>query len=465
MTIPFDDASPESANCVSVAWLRIIKESDGRGVRGALFQTTPEGEPLDFCFARIDRRDAAGRRTSNAQVPLARSLFQAAASPPSLIVARADELPPGALSGVRLLLCRVEFPACGARDGPELPPQAVRPFQLLWDGDDPGEGSTACQLLSGMAAEDHPFEAMDRAAKGLTEAFSDDRVRGMMGVSGLQTVISLLSLQRREEDPDAYPSTPPAAGQTQTTVTRRSFTLAERLRAVLAPPKPRRDPRLDWPGELMPFQRDGVRALMDSSRLLLADDMGLGKTLQAIAALRILRARREIGPCLVAAPASILDQWRREVAKWAPELSAIIIRGPSSDRSWQWAADRDVTLVSYDTLRSDFHGNPHSPVRQKTWDVVVADEAQRIKNRNDTSLALKGLRRTRSWALTGTPIENHEEEAGFDPGVRRLRWLRRGQAISTGRGVAVPAPPAAAQTKEERGSRRLASEADCQSEH
>ena len=160
----------------------------------------------------------------------------------------------------------------------------------------------------------------------------------------------------------------------------------------------------------MPFQQHGVRALLDMDQLLLADDMGLGKTIQAIAARRILRTKREIRSCLVVAPASVLDQWRRETAKWAPELSAIIIRGSTSDRSWQGAADRDVTLVSYDTLRSDFSGNTRSPVRRKTWDVVVADEAQRIKNRNDTSHALKGLRRTRSWALTGTPIENHEEE-------------------------------------------------------
>ena len=159
----------------------------------------------------------------------------------------------------------------------------------------------------------------------------------------------------------------------------------------------------------MPFQRDGVRALLDNHRLLLADDMGLGKTIQAIAAFRILRARREVKSCLLAAPASLLDQWRREIDKWAPELSAIIIRGSASDRSWQWAADRDVTLVSYDTLRSDF-GGAQSPALRKHWDVVVADEAQRVKNRNDTSDALKGLRRTRSWALTGTPIENHEEE-------------------------------------------------------
>ena len=188
--------------------------------------------------------------------------------------------------------------------------------------------------------------------------------------------------------------------------------LARRLLRVLSPPGTETplEQGLDWPGELMPFQEDGVRALLDSDRLLLADDMGLGKTLQVIAALRILRHRRDIRSALIAAPASLLDQWRGELRKWAPELSAIIVRGSASDRAWQWRAETDVTLVSYETLRSDFEGNPQAPVRRKVWDVVVADEAQRIKNRNDTSRSLKGLPRARSWALTGTPIENHEEE-------------------------------------------------------
>ena len=188
--------------------------------------------------------------------------------------------------------------------------------------------------------------------------------------------------------------------------------LAGRLLRVLSPYdlEPPLEASLQWPGKLMPFQEDGVRALMGNDRLLLADDMGLGKTLQVIATLRILRRRGDIRSALVAAPASLLDQWRGELRKWAPELSAIIIRGSASDRGWQWQAETDVTLVSYETLRSDFEGNAHAPVRRKIWDVVVADEAQRIKNRNDTSRSLKGLKRVRSWALTGTPIENHEEE-------------------------------------------------------
>ena len=192
----------------------------------------------------------------------------------------------------------------------------------------------------------------------------------------------------------------------------RDHDLARRLLRVLSPPvtEPPSMDSLEWPGTLMSFQEDGVRALIASDRLLLADDMGLGKTLQVIAALRILKHRGEICSALVAAPASLLDQWRGELRKWAPELSAIIIRGSASDRAWQWQAETDVKLVSYETLRSDFDGNTQAPVRRRVWGVVVADEAQRIKNRNDTSRSLKGLNRVRSWALTGTPIENHEEE-------------------------------------------------------
>ena len=190
--------------------------------------------------------------------------------------------------------------------------------------------------------------------------------------------------------------------------------LAERLRRVLVLPLEcllqGPDAGLTWPDDLMPFQKEGVRALIDSERLLLADDMGLGKTLQAIVAVRILCVQRAVDSILVVAPASLLDQWRRELEKWAPELRAIIVRGSIADRAWQWEAKVHVTLVSYETLRSDYGSNKRAAVRRKIWDVVIADEAQRIKNRNATSGALKGLQRRRSWALTGTPLENDEEE-------------------------------------------------------
>ena len=201
--------------------------------------------------------------------------------------------------------------------------------------------------------------------------------------------------------------TPPAGGLTPES-------LLSRLWRVLAPPYlpllPGPDTVVEWPGELMPFQLEGAKALVESRQFLLADDMGLGKTLQVIVALRVLFLRGEIQNALVIAPASVLDQWRRELLKWAPDLRAMVIRGSVADRGWQWATPVHVALVNYDTLRSDFGESSMSPVGRRTWDVVAADEAQRIKNRNSTSASVKGLKRRRSWALTGTPLENDEEE-------------------------------------------------------
>ena len=190
--------------------------------------------------------------------------------------------------------------------------------------------------------------------------------------------------------------------------------LLSRLWRVLASPwsplLPGPGSVIEWPGELMPFQLEGVKALLERRQILLADNMGLGKTLQVIVALRVLFLRGEIESALVVAPSSVLDQWRRELLKWAPDLRAMVVRGSVADRGWQWATPVHVALVSYDTLRSDFSDSPVSPVGGRTWDVVVSDEAQRIKNRNPTSDAVRGLRRRRSWALTGTPVENDEEE-------------------------------------------------------
>ena len=68
-------------------------------------------------------------------------------------------------------------------------------------------------------------------------------------------------------------------------------------------------------------------------------------------------------------------------------------------------------IVSYETLRSDFTPNPQSAPRRRIWDLVVLEEAQKIKNRKvETSRVCKQLDRYRSWAMTGTPIENSIED-------------------------------------------------------
>ena len=231
-------------------------------------------------------------------------------------------------------------------------------FELIWATRHPHVGSSACDLLGKILERSNPLEPFDRVAQGLAEAFSDTRIQAMAAILGLVTVVSLSPLPARPEYAVNRPSATHVPVREPNPVPQSSLTLAERLWAILASPREHvQVTQLEWPGELMPFQQDGVRALLNNHQLLLADDMGLGKTLQAIAALRILHARREIKSCLVAAPAGLLDQWRREINKWAPELSAIIIRGSATDRMWQWEAQTDMTLVSYDTLRSDFGDN------------------------------------------------------------------------------------------------------------
>jgi SNF2 family DNA or RNA helicase len=157
---------------------------------------------------------------------------------------------------------------------------------------------------------------------------------------------------------------------------------------------------------LLPFQVEGVKALVERPALLLADDMGLGKTMQAIHALREVLSGDPAAKALVIVPAGLVGQWRSEFQRWSPDLLLSTIRGPVSDRAWQWRASANVFVVSYDTFRSDFTLNPHAPVARE-WDVVILDEAQRIKNR-DTTIArcCKQIVRRRAWALTGTPLEN-----------------------------------------------------------
>jgi SNF2 family DNA or RNA helicase len=138
--------------------------------------------------------------------------------------------------------------------------------------------------------------------------------------------------------------------------------------------------------------------------------MGLGKTVQTIAALRVLAERGELTSSLVVCPAGLIPQWRRALREWAPTLRLSTVQGGAADRAWQWNVPASVHLVSYETLRSD-SGSAVSPPRRRVWDVVVLDEAQRIKNADaDTARVCKRIPRTRAWALTGTPLENRIED-------------------------------------------------------
>lgn len=154
-----------------------------------------------------------------------------------------------------------------------------------------------------------------------------------------------------------------------------------------------------------PYQQIGLQWLGFMARhsvgTILADEMGLGKTLQVIAVLlaEVEAARR---PNLVICPATLLENWRRELARFAPSLSVLIHAGPRRTGSANALAVPDVTIASYETVAGDI-----SLFRVPKWNIVALDEAQNIKNPDARRTRyVKELKKRVGIAITGTPVEN-----------------------------------------------------------
>ncbi|MEM7231454.1 MAG: DEAD/DEAH box helicase [Planctomycetota bacterium] len=156
--------------------------------------------------------------------------------------------------------------------------------------------------------------------------------------------------------------------------------------------------------ELRPYQSEGYRWMTRLAHLgigaCLADDMGLGKTVQTLG---VLSDRALFGPTLVVAPTSVTFNWKREAARFAPNLTPILYRETDRKGSTRSFSKGDLVIVSYGLLRLDI-----ARLSEQRWGTVVLDEAQHIKNsRSQTSKAVSQLDARWRLALSGTPIENH----------------------------------------------------------
>ena len=173
------------------------------------------------------------------------------------------------------------------------------------------------------------------------------------------------------------------------------------------------EPPAQFAGELRGYQREGLGWLFFLQRFgfggCLADDMGLGKTIQVLALLEARRARRSgkaddaPRPSLVVVPRSLVFHWKREAARFAPNLEILDHSGVARRKPGVHFEDYDLVITTYGTLARDaVH------FKDPRFDYCILDEAQAIKNAGTLSAkAVRLLRADHRLAMSGTPVENH----------------------------------------------------------
>ncbi len=158
------------------------------------------------------------------------------------------------------------------------------------------------------------------------------------------------------------------------------------------------EPPNEFVGQLRPYQQRGLSwmAFLQSLGLggILADDMGLGKTVQMLA----LLAHPDSGRTLLICPMSLVGNWQREAARFAPKLQVHVHHG--ADRKLD--PDADLVITTYALAARDL-----AQLREVAWDRIVVDEAQAIKNAaTRQAVAIRAIPARHRIAVTGTPVEN-----------------------------------------------------------
>ena len=163
-------------------------------------------------------------------------------------------------------------------------------------------------------------------------------------------------------------------------------------------------------GILRPYQAFGYKWLktLESSGFggILADEMGLGKTLEMISLLLYDKEQEQAAGSLIICPASLVYNWQEEIRRFAPQLSCTVLAGTPAARKAALGRKADVYISSYDLIRRDI-----ALFQDREFHICVLDEAQYIKNaKAAVTKAVKGIRSSHRFALTGTPIENRLAE-------------------------------------------------------
>ena len=138
---------------------------------------------------------------------------------------------------------------------------------------------------------------------------------------------------------------------------------------------------------------------------ILADDMGLGKTIQTLT--HLLKEKDEgrlTKPCLVVAPTSLMSNWRKEAARFTPELKVLVLQGMERKHDFTKVNEYDIVLTTYPLIARDFD----KYLEKSEFYYLILDEAQNIKNhKSKAAQYLRAIKSEHRLCLTGTPMENH----------------------------------------------------------
>lgn len=157
--------------------------------------------------------------------------------------------------------------------------------------------------------------------------------------------------------------------------------------------------------KLYDYQREGALFAAQAGRSLIGDEMGLGKTVQALAGAEILAQCMGVERVLIICPTSLKHQWEREIEKFTSR-DVKVIGGLSPDRRQLFEAESFYKVTNYDTVYRDI-----DLIRRWAPDLVILDEAQRIKNWSTrVARSVKQVASPYAIVLTGTPLENRLEE-------------------------------------------------------
>ncbi len=239
---------------------------------------------------------------------------------------------------------------------------------------------------------------MSSAAKGIANVWRNRFAAE--GTELVELVESVRKLSRLGEEVSVYPDAEEILEQALHR--HRMSELVAQIRKNPAAHPLRRELLLT---ELLPYQLDGIAFAAGRGRAVLADEMGLGKTIQGVGVAELLARHAGIQRVLIVCPASLKSQWRAEIGRFC-RRSVQLVSGKSAERARTYAGGAFFTVCNYEQVLRDFLA-----IERASWDLIILDEAQRIKNwQAKTSRIIKSLRSPFALVLTGTPLENRLDD-------------------------------------------------------